>query len=95
MDNFVEYIGNLGGILVGLSLIPQLVSIFYDNKIIESISIYFILCILTASTLLSFYSIYFSIIPMIIANICVLLNSILLLFFYTKYKIRLLLDNHS
>ena len=84
MKYIVDIIGTIGGIFVGISLIPQLYSVCKNKDKIKSISIYFILCILFASLTQLIYSIFYLIIPMIIANISVFLNSLILLYLFVK-----------
>tara|TARA_Y100000589_G_C26733764_1_gene458839 strand:+ start:181 stop:438 length:258 start_codon:yes stop_codon:yes gene_type:complete len=84
MDNIINFVGLLGSIGIGLSLIPQTCKTINSNE--SSLSIPFIVIILLSSIFMVIYAIYFLIVPMLVANSSVLINSLILLFFSIKQK---------
>ena len=84
MDNIINFVGLLGSIGIGLSLIPQTCKTVNSNE--SSLSFPFIIITLLSSIFMVTYAIYYLIIPMLIANSSVLINSLILLFFTIKQK---------
>ena len=84
MDNIINFVGLLGSIGIGLSLIPQTYKTINSNE--SSLSFPFIIITLLSSIFMVIYAIYFLIIPMLVANSSVFINSLILLFFNIKQK---------
>lgn len=70
-------IGIFGSILVGLAFIPQTYKIIKTNNV-KDVSPYFISINLLSSTSMVVYGIHYLIIPVIIANLSVLINNIVI-----------------
>ena len=79
----INFFGLIGSIGVAFSLFPQTFKVIRTSNI-DSLSIYFINITLISSILQLIYGINKEIIPMVIANTCVFLNSLILLYFYIK-----------
>jgi uncharacterized protein with PQ loop repeat len=67
MDEIVEYIGLVSSILITVMFVPQVVHV-YRTKDTHAINYAFLFINLVASTLGLVYSIYFTVVPMIVAN---------------------------
>ena len=67
MDEIVEYIGLASSILITVMFVPQVVHV-YRTKDTHAINYAFLFINLVASTLGLVYSIYFTVVPMIVAN---------------------------
>lgn len=78
---WVDIIGISGSVGIAISFFPQTYESI-KKKSTEGLSIKFILLILLASVSMDIYSFYYQIIPMIITNVCVSLNSFVLLSLY-------------
>ena len=78
---WVDIIGISGSVTIGVSFFPQTYTSI-KKKSVDGLSIKFILLILFASISMDIYSFYYEIIPMIIANVCVTLNSLVLICLY-------------
>ena len=85
--NKIDVIGLLGSILVGFSLIPQSYKSFRENDV-KSLSKYYLLITFLAAVFMGIYSIYYLILPMIIANGLVLGNVILLITLVIKNELK-------
>ncbi len=83
--HLINLFGILGSIGVAFSLFPQTYKVLKTSKI-DNLSFWFIIITFISSILQLIYGIYYEIIPMIIANSCVLFNSIILLVFFIKNK---------
>ena len=83
-EQIFHIIGFVGSITLTLSFIPITYSKIKNNDF--SLNPYFSFLIIVSSLLLLIYSIYFVVIPMIIANLSVLINNLILvyMFCYTK-----------
>ena len=78
---WIDVVGILGSIAIAVSFFPQTYTSI-KKKSVNGLSIKFILLILCASISMDIYSFYYQIIPMIIANVCVTLNSLVLVSLY-------------
>ena len=67
MDEIVEYIGLASSILITVMFVPQVVHVYRTNGT-HAINYAFLFINLVASTLGLVYSIYFTVVPMIVAN---------------------------
>lgn len=67
MDEIVEYIGLASSILITIMFVPQVVHV-YRTKDTHAINYAFLFINLVASMLGLVYSIYFTVVPMIVAN---------------------------
>ena len=89
MTKIIDTIGLLGSIMVGFSLFPQTIKTIKTIKEeSNSISIYFISITFISSILMIIFAIYNLIIPMLIANILVFINSLTLLIVILNKKFR-------
>ena len=86
MTKIIDVIGLLGSVMVGVSLFPQTIKTIKTIKeeSNNSISLSFLLITFTSSILMSIFAIYYMIIPMLIANILVFINSLTLLIVIIK-----------
>lgn len=80
----IDILGFIGSILVGVAFIPQTYSTLITPDSARSISYAFLTIIILSSILLLVYSSYYKILPMLITNVSVLLNSLVLT--YTKIR---------
>lgn len=78
---WIDIVGISGSVAVAISFFPQVYHSL-KKKTTQGVSIQFILIILYASVTMNIYSFYYEIIPMIIANVCVFINSLVLLYLY-------------
>ncbi len=78
-------IGIFGSILVGLSFIPQTYKIIKTNNV-KDLSPYFISINLLSSSSMVVYGINYLIIPVIIANLSVLINNIVIAFYICRNR---------
>ena len=85
MNILIEYVGIFGSCCIALSLFPQTFKTI-QTKSMKDIAIPFVLLTMTGAGCQLVYGIYRNVVPMIIANICVLMNTGLLLI----YKLYLL-----
>ena len=67
MDEIIEYIGLVSSILITIMFVPQVVHV-YVTKDTHAINYAFLFINLVASMLGLVYSIYFTVVPMIVAN---------------------------
>tara|TARA_B100000524_G_C23641851_1_gene366960 strand:- start:497 stop:778 length:282 start_codon:yes stop_codon:yes gene_type:complete len=86
MTKIIDVIGLLGSIMVGVSLFPQTIKTIKTIKeeSNNSISLSFLSITFTSSILMSIFAIYYMIIPMLIANILVFINTLILLIVIIK-----------
>ena len=80
MKTLINVVGILGSVGIAASLFPQTYKTIKTNNM-QSISKHFILITLFSSLLQLTYAIYYLIIPMLIANICVSINTLILFLF--------------
>ena len=67
MDSFVEGIGLMSSILITIMFVPQIVHV-YRTKDTDALNYAFLGINIVASVLGLVYSIYYTVIPMIVAN---------------------------
>ena len=79
----VEYMGLAGGGMIAISFIPQTVKVIRTGHA-EGVSPLSIGIIFLSSTMMIFYGVYFSLLPVIIANASVGVNSAVILFYLSK-----------
>lgn len=84
MTILVDIIGILGSLCIALSLFPQTIKTIQKRSMNE-ISLPFVIVTMVGACCQLFYGVYYRVIPMIIANVCVLCNTIILI----TYKIHL------
>jgi uncharacterized protein with PQ loop repeat len=81
MIEIIDIIGFCGSIGIGISLFPQTYKVIKNNDV-NNLSIYYISITYIASLCMIIYSAYYYILPMLLANICVMVNSLILLFVF-------------
>ena len=82
---FIDIIGLFGSLCIAISLIPQTYKSIKDNDV-NNLSIFYIFLTLLASVSMGIYSIYYFILPMMIANLSVFFNCIILFYLIVKNK---------
>jgi uncharacterized protein with PQ loop repeat len=82
-DTCVEYMGLAGGGMIAISFIPQTVKILRTGHA-EGVSPSFIGIMFLSNAMMILYGVYFSLIPVIIANASVGLNSVVIMFYLCK-----------
>tara|TARA_B100001057_G_scaffold390168_1_gene398085 strand:- start:224 stop:535 length:312 start_codon:yes stop_codon:yes gene_type:complete len=83
--NWVDIIGLIGSISIGLSFIPQTYKTLKENTI-KSTSFLMFFITSSASLCMIIYSVYYQILPMLIANVSVLVNSFIIMITYLYKK---------
>ena len=83
--NWVDIIGLFGSISIGLSFIPQTYKTLKTNTI-KSTSFLMFFITSTASVCMIIYSVYYKVLPMLIANVSVLTNSSIIMIAYLYKK---------
>ena len=83
--NWVDIIGLIGSISIGLSFIPQTYKTLKTNTI-KSTSFLMFFITSTASVCMIIYSVYYKVLPMLIANVSVLTNSSIIMIAYLYKK---------
>ena len=78
MEKIIKIIGLLGSIMISIMFIPQTIHTIRTGKT-KDLSKLFLFLSIISSMLMIIYGIYFVILPVIIANISVFLNSFVLL----------------
>ena len=78
MDEIINYIGILSSILITVMFVPQVVHV-YKTKDTHAINYTFLFINFVASILGIVYSIYFTVVPMIVANTSACLFSLSLI----------------
>jgi len=78
MDTYINLIGLVGSVAIALSLFPQSYRTVKEKKV-KDLSMLFICITMTGAGCQLIYGIYYDILPMIIANTCVVLNTVILL----------------
>jgi len=91
--NWIDIIGLIGSISIGLSFIPQTYKTLKENTI-KSTSFLMFFITSSASLCMVIYSVYYQILPMLIANVSVLVNSSIIMITYL-YKKKLLTLNQQ
>ena len=76
--NTVDLIGLIGSISIALSLFPQSYKTIKEQKV-KDLSILFIVITMGGAVCQLIYGIHYFILPMIIANFCVIINTLILL----------------
>tara|TARA_B100001758_G_scaffold171495_2_gene148440 strand:+ start:39527 stop:39871 length:345 start_codon:yes stop_codon:yes gene_type:complete len=89
MNIIIESIGIFGSCCIALSLFPQTFKII-KTKSMDDIAIPFVLLTMGGAGCQLIYGIYNDILPMIIANICVLVNTIILLVYKCYFIVKTL-----
>jgi uncharacterized protein with PQ loop repeat len=82
---WIDIIGLLGSISIGLSFVPQTYKTI-RIKTIQSTSFFMFLTSFFASIGMIIYSVHYKIIPMLIANVSVLTNSCIIMLVYLYKK---------
>jgi len=83
--NWVDIIGLIGSISIGLSFIPQTYKTLKTNTIKSTSFLMFFITSL-ASVCMIIYSVYYKVLPMLIANVSVLTNSSIIMIAYLYKK---------
>jgi uncharacterized protein with PQ loop repeat len=91
--NWIDIIGLFGSISIGLSFIPQTFKTIKTNTI-KSTSFLMFFITSSASVCMIIYSVYYKILPMLIANLSVLTNSSIIMIAYL-YKKKMLSLNEQ
>ena len=92
--NWVDIIGLIGSISIGLSFIPQTYKTLKTNTI-KSTSFLMFFITSSASICMIVYSIYYKVLPMLIANVSVLTNSSIIMIAYIYKKKMLVLSQQE
>ena len=83
VDTCVEYVGLAGGGMIAISFIPQTVKVLRTGHA-EGVSPSFIGIIFLSSIMMISYGMYFSLLPVIVANVSVGVNSVVIIFYLCK-----------
>ena len=83
--NPIDIIGILGSMGIAISLIPQTIKTIKTENI-KDLSVRFILITMLSSIFQNIFAIHYHIIPMIIANASVFINTLIIFFLYDKRK---------
>ena len=86
MTILVNIVGILGSVCIALSLFPQTIKTIQKQSM-DEISLPFVFVTMVGASCQLLYGIYYTIIPMIIANICVGCNTVILITY--KYYLRI------
>ena len=86
MTILVNIVGILGSVCIALSLFPQTIKTIQKQSM-DEISLPFVFVTMVGASCQLLYGIYYTIIPMIIANICVVCNTVILITY--KYYLRI------
>ena len=84
MTILVDIVGILGSVCIAFSLFPQTIKTI-QKRSMDEISLPFVFVTMVGACCQLMYGLYYRVIPMIIANVCVLSNTIILI----TYKIYL------
>jgi MtN3 and saliva related transmembrane protein len=82
---WVEYIGYFGSLLTSITFIPQVYK-SWQSKSIGDLSIWMILIVITSTLVWLVYGIAISSGPVILANVVVLVLTLVLLYFKFSFK---------
>ena len=87
MSKIVHYIGIAGSIGIALSLFPQTYKTVRTGEM-KDLSISFVMITMVSASCQLVYGCYFKILPMIIANVCVMANTFVLMIYriYLNYN---------
>jgi uncharacterized protein with PQ loop repeat len=83
--NIINIIGLCGSIGIAIAFIPQTYKTISSENII-SISFFMIFLTFASSICMLIYSIHYNIIPMIIANVSVCINTLIIMIFFLYKK---------
>tara|TARA_Y100000992_G_scaffold186407_1_gene126132 strand:- start:1908 stop:2219 length:312 start_codon:yes stop_codon:yes gene_type:complete len=83
--NWIDIIGLIGSISIGLSFIPQTYKTLKTNTV-KSTSFLMFFITSSASICMIIYSVYYNVLPMLIANVSVLANSSIIMITYLYKK---------
>ena len=78
MDTIIDYIGLVSSILIAIMFVPQIVHV-YKTKDTDALNYTFLGTNIVASVMGLIYSIYYTVVPMIVANTSAGLFSIALI----------------
>lgn len=92
--NWIDIIGLIGSISIGLSFIPQTYKTLKTNTI-KSTSFLMFFFTSSASICMIIYSVYYNVLPMLIANVSVLANSSIIMITYLYKKKTLALNEQE
>ena len=91
---WIDIIGLIGSISIGLSFIPQTYKTLKTNTT-KSTSFLMFFITSSASICMIVYSIYYKVLPMLIANVSVLTNSSIIMIAYIHKKKMLVLNQQE
>ena len=80
METIINNICILGSILLGLSFIPQTYKIIKEKQT-KNISLIFLILSICSALLMAVYGFYYELLPMMVANILVLINCAIISFY--------------
>ena len=80
METIINNIGLFGSILLGLSFIPQTYKIIKEKQT-KNISLIFLILSICSALLMAVYGFYYELLPMMVANILVLINCAIISFY--------------
>lgn len=83
--NSIDIIGILGSIGIAISLIPQTIKTIKTENI-KDLSVRFILITMLSSIFQNIFAIHYHIIPMIIANTSVFINTLIIFFYMIRER---------
>tara|TARA_B100000424_G_scaffold91692_1_gene69000 strand:- start:30 stop:341 length:312 start_codon:yes stop_codon:yes gene_type:complete len=83
--NWIDIIGLIGSISIGFSFIPQTYKTLKTNTV-KSTSFLMFFITSSASICMIIYSVYYNVLPMLIANVSVLANSSIIMITYLYKK---------
>lgn len=84
--NYIDILGYIGSILVGISFIPYCYNVVTNEIVLKNMSITFSVIMLIASLFLTIYASNYLIVPMMITNIIVFTNTIFIIIMYIRFK---------
>lgn len=85
--NYIDILGYIGSILVGISFIPYCYHVVNNEIVLKNISITFSVLMLIASLFLTIYASNYLIVPMMITNIIVFTNTLFIITMYIRFNI--------
>ena len=93
MDNLIDLVGIVGSSFIALCLFPQTLKIIQTQSM-NDISIPFVVLTMFGAFSQLVYGLYYRVLPMIIANVCVSLNTFILLVYKKCYTIDTINKSH-
>ena len=93
MDNIINLVGIVGSSFIALCLFPQTIKIIQTQSMNDISTPFVVLTMLGALSQLA-YGLYYRVLPMIIANVCVSLNTFILLIYKKCYTIDSISKSH-